>query len=260
MAVTTVAHSWIQALFYSPPAGQLFALLCEKRDSTSKPERWGQEHKEKGVIEENHRASTELEQVQCNKAGATLEGCILRNLPLVISSPEHPGIDNPQVCPLLWHIASRLISTDDLAKEVETSFIFYWRHFIHSGGFYQGRLVRVEHLIFLSFLSSGQAFFSFDQFQMSFFFIRSDRKAKLPICREWHLKGNISAFELIQPKVCDVTWKRDVLWMFALSSSAPWAALPGRLLQDHWSQKLVHHWAALFFSYNRPGISYWWIV
>lgn len=39
-----------------------------------------------------------LQELNFSKAGATLLGCILRNLPAVISLTEHPGIDNPQVC------------------------------------------------------------------------------------------------------------------------------------------------------------------
>lgn len=99
-----------------------------------------------------------------------------------------------------------------------------------------------------NFLSSGQAFFPIWSFS-GVFFLRSGRKAKLPICRECHLRENISVCELIQAKIHDVTWKRDVPWMFALSNSGvPWAALPGSLVQDHWSQKLVQHlWVLSFF-------------
>lgn len=50
---------------------------------------------------------------------------------------------------------------------------------------------------------------------------------------------------LFKPNSCDVTWKRDVPWMFALSN---FRALPDSLLQDHWSQKIVQHlWVLSFF-------------
>lgn len=216
-------------------------------------ERWGQEHREKGGTDENHLARTELQQGWCNFSGMYFKK--LTSSHFINRTSWHWQPPSVSSSFDIFRVDSSLLM-DDLLKEVETSFISNWCHFIHSGGFYQRSLVRVEHLIFLSFLSSGQAFFP--TWSVSgVFLIRSGRKAKLPICRECHLKENISAFELIQAKFfyyCfsqnqkfweSVIWEslkpwyylRDVPWMFVLSNWSPlgssgWQPARGPLISE----------------------------
>lgn len=74
------------------------------------------------------------------------------------------------------------------------------RHFVHSGVSHQRWLVKVKHLIFLSFLSLGQVLFHTWPIS-DIVLIRSDRKTKLPICRESCLKKRIlSLLSSINPK------------------------------------------------------------
>lgn len=65
-----------------------------------------------------------------------------------------------------------------------------WHHLIRSGDSYQRWLARVPHLIFLSFLSLEQVLLPTWPIS-GVFLIRAGGKAKLPICRECHLKKSI---------------------------------------------------------------------